>query len=255
MASLNGLRILNTRPLDQGMALTKKIESAQGKVITLPVLEISPTPPCWLERCVPLEQADLSIFISANAVKYCFLILQEKQVNWPNSTQVIAVGEATRNLLLAQGIASVICPAEPNSEALLELPQLQDCRQRTIYLFKGQGGRPLLEETLQARGAHLINVVTYQRQLPQTDSEFVRSIWQNDAVDIILITSIEGLENLLTLFPVNTHEWLKTKLFYVISSRIATFAKAKGITNLLTGTMEKLVETINTGWIHDHQRE
>ena len=41
----------------------------------------------------------------------------------------------------------------PDSEALLDLPELRQVEGRSIAIFSGEGGRPTLRETLVQRGA------------------------------------------------------------------------------------------------------
>ncbi|MDI1352404.1 MAG: uroporphyrinogen-III synthase, partial [bacterium] len=86
--SLNGLRVLNTRPENKGRLLSEQITQAGGVAIDCPTIAIVNTSLRWLEQLPNLNEVNQAIFISANAVEFCFTSL--KRELWPNTIHVIA---------------------------------------------------------------------------------------------------------------------------------------------------------------------
>jgi uroporphyrinogen-III synthase len=231
--SLKNLRILNTRPLGQEKSWSLAIKNAGGIAIEFPLLAIEYLPSDWTKTLPNLNLVDFAIFISVNAVNACFTILEKQQIIWPANIQVIAIGKATAKALIEQGIRVDFTPSIEDSEHLLSLPCLQNIAEKNILLFKGEGGRSLIEETLISRDAKLTIVPVYIRSLPDYKPEFIDLIWQNDAVDIILLTSEAAIENLFTLFQSEAaRTWLCNKPCLVISERLANKATAIGIKTL-----------------------
>ncbi|ARB92448.1 uroporphyrinogen-III synthase [Legionella longbeachae] len=227
--SLNGLRILNTRPQEQAHKLTESIRASGGIAIELPALEIQASNSDWVDLLPNLDNVTHAIFISANAVHYCFTQLNQLQINWPTSIQVIAIGQGTASSLQKFNIQVSAIPEFPNSEHLLSLDTLQHLENQNVLLFKGKEGRPLIEEQLMQKGAKLVILKVYQRVMPKPSPLLVQSIWRDDLVDIILLTSEQSLLNLFKIFDKEAHDWLKSKRWLVISERIAQIASSLGI--------------------------
>lgn len=228
--SLKNLRILNTRPLGQEKAWSQAIKNAGGIALEFPLLTIEPLPLEWTKSLPDLNCIEKAIFISVNAVNACLSGLKEKAIAWPASIQVIAIGKATAEALALQGIKADFIPGIEDSEHLLSLPCLQAVAGKNILLIKGEGGRPLIEESLRARQAKLRVIPVYRRSLPHYEQDFLDLIWKNDAVDIILLTSEAAIDNLFALFNSDTaRAWLCTKPGLFISERIAEKARMMGM--------------------------
>jgi uroporphyrinogen-III synthase len=68
------------------------------------------------------------------------------------------------------GIRDVLSPPlRFDSEALLELPELTAVAGKRVIIFRGDGGREVLGDTLKARGAAIEYVTCYRRARPQLD--------------------------------------------------------------------------------------
>lgn len=244
MNSLQGLRVLNTRPVKQAEDLTQAIQAAGGISIALPALSIEATPNDWLTAMPPLVSSHQAIFISANAVDYFFDLLKTASITWPTHIRVTAIGKATAAALAKQGITVHHIPIVADSEHLLTLDSLQAIENQTILLIKGCGGRPVIAEGLLARGANLIPLTVYNRVHPEEKPEFTSSVWQDDVVDIILITSQQVMQHLFTLFAEDAREWLINKPCLVISARLAEMATSLGIKTIITCPYDEIISTL-----------
>lgn len=230
--SLSGLTIVNTRPKKQALALSQILKNAGARVIEQPVIEITDITDTlddddWKSR---LLQVDIIIFISANAVEYFlqWYVSQSgaRQNNNTNDTppkeekdfglfsgnmRIATVGKATAKglqsqseQLLGEAIFADIVPDQGNdSESLLKHPAFKNCTNKNILIVRGQGGREYLAEQLRHRGARVDYMEVYQRSMASLtrvgeEIELLELIG-NKQVDFIVITSSEGLSNLLSL--------------------------------------------------------
>jgi len=108
----------------------------------------------------------------------------------PPKLKIATVGQGSAKALRESGVANVIAPAERfDSEGLLALPELQDVAGWRVMIFRGDGGRELLGDTLRARGATVEYAACYQRSKPQHDA----SVLPDSAPDAITVTSSEAL--------------------------------------------------------------
>ncbi|MDI9819564.1 MULTISPECIES: uroporphyrinogen-III synthase [unclassified Legionella] len=251
--SLQGLRILNTRPSEQGKLLSLAIKAAGGLAVECPALTIEPKDKIWVTSLPNLQQVENAIFISANAVHCCFRVLKEEKIIWPGSIQIIAVGQGTANALHQNHIKVDLMPAVPQSESLLALEAMQNVNKKTILLFKGEGGRTLIADTLIGRGANLIPVDVYKRNPPDLDRQQVQTLWHENAVDIILFTSQQAMANIFILFGKEAQSWLCDKPCLVISERLAKAAAQLGIKTIIVSNPETILITLhqfNQGLVH-----
>lgn len=237
---LQGLRILNTRPGEPGRLLGEAIQAAGGVNLAFPVLSIEWTAPEWQEHLPDLSTLQIALFTSVHAVDSCFAHLQKP---WPASIAVFAIGQATAKALQKKGVPRIQTPKKADSEHLLALPALQDIKGQSVALFKGEGGLNCIENTLRERQADLHILTVYRRKRIELDPALSAAVWQNDAADIILITSEEILDNLVRLFP-NT--WLCKKTCLLVSLRLIEKARNIGITHILASTPETILETLIT---------
>lgn len=242
--TLQGLRVLNTRPKKQAQRLTQEILAVGGSAIECPALEIIPAYDHWIDTLPHLDQVQHAIFISANAVHCCFDALGKRQIHWPTHINNIAIGRASAEALKEHQIQAHELPKKSDSEHLLELESLKHIKHQSLLLFKGEGGRTHLEEHLIKRGAHLSILTVYRRELPKVSQKLIDSIWQDDLVDIILFTSELSMHNLFKLFGKSAYGWLINKPAIVLSERIANSASLIGLQNIITCHPEQIMDTL-----------
>src|SRR3990167_1133335 len=239
---LKNLRILNTRPTAQAHTFSQALRDAGGISIELPTITIVPTARDWITCLPPRASFAYAIFISPNAVLHFFNA--EPPSSWPLTLQTIAIGNGTRRACAHRGINVHLVPIYADSEHLLALEALQHIQSKTILLIKGKDGRTLIEDTLIQRGAQVTTAAVYQRSCPPIDKKRTHTLWQEDAVDMILITSQQAMQHLFTLFEPAARTWLCSKPFLVISPRLAQIAAEYGIKTTFVSRHDALMNTL-----------
>ncbi|MGB7932802.1 MAG: uroporphyrinogen-III synthase [Gammaproteobacteria bacterium] len=230
--TLNGLRVLVTRPVDQAGPLCRLIIEAGGEALRLPTLEIRDPDPRDEARLIAvieaLEGYDLAVFISVNAVTRGLEFIQARR-GWPLTVKVATVGASSARALARYGLTVDLVPAHQfNSEALLALEELQDMRGKRVAIFRGNGGRDVLRDMLIKRGAEVDYVDVYRRVCPVIDPGDIAHYWQPGTVDLVTVTSNESLQNLHDLAGPQGRSSLREMQLVVISQRQAVLAAELG---------------------------
>lgn len=228
---LAGVGVLVTRPQQQADALCEKITALGGEAIRFPVLEIVDSKDtATLTHIIDcLDDYDLAIFISANAVQRALNLIRARRT-LPDTLKIAAIGRASARELKAQGCRIDLVPAERfNSEALLDMEEMRQVTGKRILIFRGEGGRELLADTLRERGATVEYAEVYRRVLPSADTGQLLHRWARDEINIITVTSNESLHNLVELVGKLGREWLRKTPLVVISDRMLQLAQELGI--------------------------
>jgi len=225
---LAGVTVAVTRPAKQAGPLCQLIEVKGGKAITFPSLEILEIQQSKLEQVNSilkrLHLFDMAIFISVNAVEGAAQLIGD---TLPAKLKLAAVGNSSRKAVEQQWQQAVLCPnSGANSEALLAMTELQQIKGRHILIFRGQGGRELLAQTLSQRGAKVEYAEVYRRGRPAGDLATLLN--QSPAIDLITATSNESLQNLYDMANDEQRNWLLSRQLIVISDRTAQLAQQLG---------------------------
>jgi uroporphyrinogen-III synthase len=225
--ALTGWGIANTRPLKQAEPLNALIRQAGGQVFDFPLLEITSLKDyeAFDAQISALSGFDMALVVSVNAVEYALPRILKNLGHIPAHLQWIGMGPSTRAALEAYGIRNILTPAKRfDSEALLDLPEMQAVAGKKILILRGLGGRDLIANTLQSRGAEIIFGECYQRLNPQQDANMLRKLAQHQQLDALVVTSSEALRNLLTLTDNGRAAWLKTCVLCTSHERITAQA-------------------------------
>lgn len=223
---LAGLNIVVTRPQEQAANLAQRLAQAGGNAILFPLLEIGPAADPQTLRALlsHLHEFDLAIFISPNAVRYGMAAINAAGV-FPASLRVATVGQGSARVLRDLGMQDIIAPQDRfDSEALLDLPALQNVAGWRVAIFRGDGGRELLGDTLKARGATVEYAECYRRNKPQRKATAILVA----KPDAITITSSEALGYLWDMSDSREREQLAVLPLFVPHARIAEAAQRLG---------------------------
>lgn len=171
---------LNTRPTDRTQPLTLALTKAGWHVDELPLLELIPIPVTKQDEHV-LQQLltqppRVIVVVSPTAARLglqALDILNIKVAELP--MRWLAVGHGTAQVLKAVGISADV-PELETSEGLIASSALSDLVvDELVMVWRGIGGRELVQESLLARGVRLQVLNLYQRQLPESST----ALWAN----------------------------------------------------------------------------
>ena len=230
---LEGITVVVTRPVHQAHSLCQLIESCGGTALRFPVLEIGePQDPHGLSDLIKrLGQFDIAIFVSPNAAQWGMKSIQAFG-GFPAHVKVAAVGQGTAKKLTELGVSVDIFPTEQfNSEALLAMDEFIKVAGKHIVIFRGEGGRELLADTLGARGADVEYAECYRRLRPATNTAKLHEQLTSGAVDIITVTSNESLQNLYDMVGETDRQYLLNVPLIVVSDRGQQLALELGFNN------------------------
>ena len=223
---LQGLTIAVTRPRDQARHMSHLIEQAGGIPLLFPLLEISAIPDAGElnGQIARLGQFNLAIFISPNAVHYGLAAIRAAGVLL-QELKIATVGQGSAKALREAGITNIIAPTDRfDSEGLLALPELQNVSGWRVMIFRGDGGRELLGDTLRDRGATVEYANCYKRSKPQQD----KGMLLDAKPDAIIVTSSEAIEHLGQMLNANERHALHNMAVFVPHTRIAGLARDMG---------------------------
>ncbi len=197
MPALNGQGVLVTRPHGQQEPLVSALAEAGARILSFPVIEIVPRARAVIEtEAASLDPADVSIFVSTNAV--------EHGIDF-GMGRIAAIGPATARAIEAAG-KSVDLRADTgfSSEDLLGIDELHKVSGKTVRIIRGSRGRELLAQTLASRGANVQYLGVYDRRLPAYASAEIDRLeehWRDGDIDVIVVMSVESFDNLVKLLP------------------------------------------------------
>jgi len=235
---LEGLHVVVTRPAGQAAHLAEALVDLGAKPVLFPVLaifDVDDKQPLQ-DVAIRLDEFDWACFVSPNAVEKALSVILASR-SWPTTLRAATVGRSSELALARFGVADVVAPRERfDSEALLELPELQDMAGKRVAIFRGDGGRELLGDELKQRGAAVEYVACYRRGKPDLDPAPLIRLWGEGHLDAITVTSSEGLKNLVDMVGKLGQTWLKKTPLFVPHQRIAGLARALGCHEaILTG--------------------
>lgn len=235
---LAGRGVVITRPAGEAQRLATLIREAGGEPLLYPAIEIHDAPdrPALDAVINRLDDFDVAIFISPTAVDKAMTRIAAQRA-LPRKLRCAAIGPGGVRALRRFGVREVIAPAETgprhDSEALLASPYLQTVNGMRIVIFRGDGGRELLGETLSARGAKVESVACYRRGKPVFDPAPLLADFARGAVAAVIVTSSEGLHNFCERLGEAGQTCLRETPVVVPHPRIAAAARERGLTRVV----------------------
>jgi len=220
-----------TRPAVQAQVLTEALGKAGIEAISQPLLAIESLPhipPSVRSRVMALDEYQHIIFVSLNAVRFGMELINDYWPQLPQGLQWHSVGSATAAALANFGVNATYPTQQMSSEGLLEMSALQSVRGEKVLIVRGEGGRTTLRDTLVVRGAEVNDLACYRRTCPAyTPGSFVQTL-DRAAARLLIVTSSEGLANLLALLSPQETTNLQVRPLLVSSERVADEAKNAG---------------------------
>ncbi len=212
------------------MPLCRLLEMQGASTLRLPAVEIKAVGNRrdTAAQLGALEEFDVIIFTSTNAVRFGVSLLDQKR-----DLTLAAMGPATARALNLAGYRVAVQPQETfDSESLLLHPRLEHLAGRRILIIKGANGRPFLEQELAHRGAQVVAADVYQR-VPATPShallEALLDSFTAGAVQVITATSLEIASNLLELATPELRDEFERVHWLVPGERIAAGLRERGL--------------------------
>ncbi len=196
--------ILLTRPAGRGARLEAGLAARGFRVRHVPCLALEPIrhahqPP----EIAELDQYRFVIVISPTAAELGLELIDRYWPQWPVGQVWLATGRQTAGVVEAGRAGPVVCPepAREHAEGVLALPELAPARVagQRVLILKGEGGREILTDGLQRRGAHVHELHLYRRTLPAGQEEAVQQLLADQAFGMSVVLSGATLDNLLTL--------------------------------------------------------
>ncbi len=255
---LAGVGVVVTRPARQAAGFVEKLAALGATSIVWPAIVIlPPDDPAPLARAhASLGDYDLAFFVSANAAEFGAPAVG----SWPARLAAFAPGPGTAEALAGVGVTNVRVPPDRyDSEGLLALPELADVRGKRAIVFRGNGGRELLVDTLARRGAIVESVACYRRAAPSGDAGAVVDAIDDGRAQALTLTSAEGVDNLVRAAGAAGRERLARLPAFAPHPRIVEHARAAGLDARLTppgdaGLIAGLLEWASARTTNDRTR-
>ena len=237
-------RVLVTRPGERARQLVASLAAtgAAPELLKVMRLEALPETPEQRSHWLNIDEFRRVVVVSPFAAECLAEALDRYWPQLPIGVDFYAVGAATAAILHERLGVRVHVPSAgqglnrhdagethqaqgDTSEALLALPSLQVLNEQK-GVVAGEGGRPLLADTLAARGARLTRLAVYRRVLLTPEASMQQRLATGDYAALV-VSSGEILEHLAGWCqPAALNQPL-----IVSSQRLATLAGSLGFAN------------------------
>ena len=224
-----------TRPAGQEQPLVDSLERAGLVAEHLPLIQIQPRAEAdAAQRQVLLKLAEFQhvIFVSGNAIRHGMALIEDFWPQLPVGLHWYTVGSSSAAQLREYGVDVLLPEHTMSSEGLLALPHLQSVSDQRVLIVRGEGGRTLLRETLVERGARVDELAVYRRCRPDYGAGEVAERILGSGAHCILISSGEGLDNMVSLLDGAALEKVRALTLVVPGERVARQAQDAGFTRL-----------------------
>lgn len=233
---MSAWRLLLTRPAQESAVLAGTLGEQGIFSSILPLLETEPLALDPAQRSIIYTLLDYSavIVVSKPAARLAVELVDEV---WPQPPMQpwFSVGEATGRILADYGL-DVSWPADgDDSEALLELPRLQQAvaePNSRVLIMRGDEGRELLADRLREQGVAVDYLPLYRRFLPSYPPMTLPQRVEVERLNGLVVSSGQGFEHLLELAGDCWPQLAGLPLF-VPSARVAEIARAAGATTVI----------------------
>ncbi|MCA0393023.1 MAG: uroporphyrinogen-III synthase [Proteobacteria bacterium] len=215
---LHGCYVISLRPVGGHAPLRRAAATLGARTLALSPWRIAPRDDAETRRALrDALRADTVVFTSPAAVRAT------------SALQALRPRRGQAWLAVGAGIDDVQAPARMDSEGLLDLPALRDVRGRTIALVTAPGGRGVIAQALQARGATLQRADVYARVPVSPAAAAVARLRTLGSTPLLLaLSSGEALLGVLAALPSDAATRLRGARVLAASERLATLARDHG---------------------------
>ncbi|WP_250655668.1 uroporphyrinogen-III synthase [Alkalimarinus coralli] len=243
-SSLKGVRVLVARPHEQGAALTAHLNSLGADALQFPTITIEPVSASNTKQYATLKDCFLNldhyhhiIAVSTHAAHYGLQWIDQYWPQLPLDIKWYAVGEKTARTLLEADIVATASQKGYDSESLLNLSELAILTDQRVLILRGAGGRELIKEQLELRGAKVDYADLYQRNCPQYTVSEINEALITFSPDILIALSGETLHNLVKIsqnkdIALKNTTVITDKAVIVPSERVADQARRLGFSSI-----------------------
>ena len=119
-----------------------------------------------------------------------------------------------------------------DTEGLLAHPRMEHVSGHRILVIKGSGGRPVLQQELERRGASVVNAEVYERTPAAPSAAVLAAVQERFAardVQVIVVTSLEVARNLLDIAGAELRREFAHVHWLVPGERIAAGLRELGL--------------------------
>ncbi len=237
--SLKNISLWITRPHGQADQLSNMLRKKGAKVLHLPMIQIEKIAVSKKARASikKLKNYDLVFFISTNAANLGMELLEVEFSKLPDKPAYFAPGPTTARVLESYGLKVFYPDKVMSTEALLILPEIRRIlenkeKKKQALIFRGQGGRELLANTLRAKGVEVEYIELYKRVLPSLSEAYLKEISTAKKPDGIIFSSAEAIQNFIVLFEKVYPDYKKIPAF-LSSERLMGIARDAGFANTI----------------------
>ncbi len=188
---LAGARIVVARPLEQGLALARRLELLGATSILAPAIVVEP-PEDWqsVDHAIEaLKQFDWIVFTSANGVQAFIARMSEigHDLRAFGNSRLAAIGPVTAESLATYHLKADLVPEEYVSESLAS-ELLARVKGKRVLLVRADRGREILRESL-ATVATVQQIAVYRQGENAALADTLTACWRQKPPDFILLTS------------------------------------------------------------------
>ncbi|MBS9783503.1 MAG: uroporphyrinogen-III synthase [Pasteurella sp.] len=220
------MKVLVTRPDKSGAELVAILQQHQINAIQYSPIEFTRGRELTQLPSVlaSLNSGDYVLCVSKNAITFAHQILVKTQTQWRDDLHYFAIGRASAEYLASVCQQAVKFPTKfANSEAFLELVEMQNIKGKNFLILRADRGRELISSTAMQRGANVLPFECYKKVVKNDINEKM-FFFKQERIDTIIISSCDILMMLFEKTALENKEWLMQCQLIVVSRRIAKLA-------------------------------
>lgn len=253
---LRGLRVLNTRPLDQAAELSRRLAALGAESVELPTTQIVPVAdPALLDESIrrlvepypASEGFDWIVFTSTNSVLFFLnrLLARGYDVRALAGVRLGAVGRATVDALRAYGLVAD-SSSTPATTGAVAAEIGRNGPGRRVLMPRSDSERPDSMEALRDQGCQVETVVAYSIQPADPDPIGLAALLKRE-VDVASFISPSGLTGLAAMLPERSlSDVLAPLTVLCIGPTTADAARSMGVRVDLVATQHTIDGMIET---------